>query len=724
LGKKSRARRQQKGGSSGISRRPPEGFAPLSISSTVERWALFVLLAVGLLLRAFYLIEYRSRSIFYGSLMLDAQVYDQWARRIADGLWAGGPVFYHAPFYPYLLALFYRFLGYHYAPIYLLQLLLGPVVLFLVYSLGRRCASPGAGLAAGYLLLLYPALPFFETKLMATTLAVTLSLLALLLLVQAWEETGLGRWLGAGAAIGVAALAHPASLILAPVFAVARLAATRRLRDAAALACGAMLAVAPATLHNLAAGGGFVLISSQGGITFLQGNSPASRGLYRPVPGFSGSPLTQEEEEKALAEKAVGHPLQAAGVSGYWFRKGLDGIREQPGRYLELLELKFIRLVSSHEYSTEYSLDLERKQIVTLRLFGVPFGLLVSGAAAAIFLGRQYLPRLVPVYLYLLATLAPPMIFYVSSRYRIAAVPALAILAGVTVERLAARFRAGALGDALPATAGILLAGAATLVPYQRDHLFQEANVHYNVGNLYYDQGDYPRAIREYEQALEVNDFEYYRINLGNALVRTGRLEEAIDQYRRVASRNPRFAKAHIQWAKALVQQGHTEEAREQYGKALALGVRNSDLEAKLGGAASATSPQEEIDAIRRAITTDPTNASLHNNLGIALQKVGRTEEAEEEYRKASSLDSRYEKSHFNLGLLLENRGLLDEALAEYEAAAGLSPGYVRAHLKAASILLNRGAGSRAREHFLAVLKVEPENAEARDGLQRARGRP
>src|SRR5262249_37749476 len=155
-------------------------------------------------------------------------------------------------------------------------------------------------------------------KIMATTFSLFLSTLALAALVEAWERGGLPLWAAGGALIGLAALASPMSLLLAPIFGIGALLHTRRAHEAAALAVGTILAVAPATLHNLSAGGGWVLISSQGGITFYQGNTPSSRGLYQTVEGFTGSPLTQSEEERIIAEKAGGHPLRAPEVSGFW----------------------------------------------------------------------------------------------------------------------------------------------------------------------------------------------------------------------------------------------------------------------------------------------------------------------------------------------------------------------------------------------------------------------
>jgi tetratricopeptide (TPR) repeat protein len=179
------------------------------------------------------------------------------------------------------------------------------------------------------------------------------------------------------------------------------------------------------------------------------------------------------------------------------------------------------------------------------------------------------------------------LLFYVSSRYRIAAVPTLAVLAAVTLERLAARFQARGALEALPIALPILIATGLTLIPYGRDHLFQEANVHYNAGNLFYDRGDYDTAIEEYRQALQVSDFEFYRINLGNALTRKKRFGEAVEQYRLAAQKKPRFAKTYVQWAKALALQGNLGEARQIYQRATQLGARNAEVEAMLGGSAT-----------------------------------------------------------------------------------------------------------------------------------------
>ena len=66
-----------------------------------ESW-FWVVMVVAALLRLMYLFDYSANSIFWSSMMLDAEVYDQWARSITGGDWLGGEdVYTLPPLYPY-----------------------------------------------------------------------------------------------------------------------------------------------------------------------------------------------------------------------------------------------------------------------------------------------------------------------------------------------------------------------------------------------------------------------------------------------------------------------------------------------------------------------------------------------------------------------------------------------------------------------------------------------
>lgn len=97
-------------------------------------------------------------------------------------------------------------------------------------------------------------------------------------------------------------------------------AAQRRgsLAGAAALGCGLVLAIAPATLRNQWVTGEFTLISSQAEITLFHGNNPDGYGLFASGGANSGNPLTQSADQRRIAEQAAGRPLTQSEVGRCW----------------------------------------------------------------------------------------------------------------------------------------------------------------------------------------------------------------------------------------------------------------------------------------------------------------------------------------------------------------------------------------------------------------------
>ncbi len=62
----------------------------------------------------------------------------------------------------------------------------------------------------------------------------------------------------------------------------------------------------------------------------------------------------------------------------------------------------------------------------------------------------------------------------------------------------------------------------------------------YNQGNSYYENGNYPAAITEYQNALISAPSSYIYYNLGNAYFKNGQLGQAIINYRRARFLDPR----------------------------------------------------------------------------------------------------------------------------------------------------------------------------------------
>ncbi|HEY8773937.1 MAG TPA: tetratricopeptide repeat protein [Gaiellaceae bacterium] len=88
----------------------------------------------------------------------------------------------------------------------------------------------------------------------------------------------------------------------------------------------------------------------------------------------------------------------------------------------------------------------------------------------------------------------------------------------------------------------------------------------------------------------------------------------------------------------------------------------------KKGMAAQATVPLEK--AKRRA----PDKASIRESLGIAYFRIGRYDEAAEEFRAILELSPTDDYAHYALGRCLEKQGKATEANGHYKLARSLRP--------------------------------------------------
>ena len=111
------------------------------------------------------------------------------------------------------------------------------------------------------------------------------------------------------------------------------------------------------------------------------------------------------------------------------------------------------------------------------------------------------------------------------------------------------------------------------------------------------------------------------------------------------------------------------------------------------------------IFQLEKAVSLAPEVAGIHFNLGGAYYGRGRVADAEREFRLALELDPDHARSHWFRGLCLERLGRLDEALEEFKWVRQHSPGTREARSAQEEIeaigLLSQGNG--AGESHMAV---------------------
>ncbi|HTQ79253.1 MAG TPA: tetratricopeptide repeat protein, partial [Thermoanaerobaculia bacterium] len=208
-----------------------------------------------------------------------------------------------------------------------------------------------------------------------------------------------------------------------------------------------------------------------------------------------------------------------------------------------------------------------------LRLPLLEFGGAAHLAAVGVLLARRRLAPFAPALVFTLAWCASTVVFFLFSRYRLPAVPALLLLGALPVAEGMEAWRSGVRPRAL-ALAGVFL--AALLLPHLAGYGPRLDLVHYNLARLAEDRGAPAEAAAHYREALKSNpaDFLSY-LNLGNLAARSGDLPAALGLYARAATLEPRSDDAQSNLGGAYLALGRLPEASEHLDRALRLNPQN-----------------------------------------------------------------------------------------------------------------------------------------------------
>jgi len=215
---------------------------------------------------------------------------------------------------------------------------------------------------------------------------------------------------------------------------------------------------------------------------------------------------------------------------------------------------------------------------------------------------------------------------------------------------------------------------------------------HTNLGVALNKAKKHEQAIRHFQAALHLSpNFVRAHNNWGVALNDLGRQEEAISHYQTALHLNPNFVRAHNNWGVALNGLGRHEDAINHYQNVLRLeskDIINHDMAGfypssdyinacyNLGVAFYDMGQYEEaISHYRTALSLDPDHIEAHYNLGLVFYKTEQYQSSINHYRNAVSLNTDHIDAHYNLGLVFYKTGRYEQAISHYQAALRLKPG-------------------------------------------------
>ena len=369
----------------------------------------------------------------------DEQEYLALARSLQDGRGlhyppdhetGTAPRFGRAPGYPAFLAVIGTPPDPAAAParVKIVQAILGAVAVWMIGWIALLAAGARAGVIAAWIAAFYPPLVWTPAYVFSESLFMPIALGCVMLLAAARTRADAERSPRAGGALTVAAgliagaaiLVRPAMIVFLPIAAL-WFVGRKKWSLALAFCVSAAAVVTPWTLRNAKEYGRFVLVASEGGVTFWTGNHPLAIGEG----DLAANPQIKQAE---VAFREAHGGLTPEELEPLYYRDALAHIAGNFGWWLGLLGRKafytFVPIGPSYTlHSIPYRLGSTLPYLVLAPLALIGFTRLVRRGGAA-----------TPLLLLAVAVVITALIFFPQERFRIPVIdPTVIVCASVVL---------------------------------------------------------------------------------------------------------------------------------------------------------------------------------------------------------------------------------------------------------------------------------------------------
>ena len=209
--------------------------------------------------------------------------------------------------------------------------------------------------------------------------------------------------------------------------------------------------------------------------------------------------------------------------------------------------------------------------------------------------------------------------------------------------------------------------------------------------------------------------------HLGLVLIQAGDDEAGIASLREAVRIGPDYAEARANLGAALTPT-NAEEAIRELEKAVVLAPASVMAQFNLAlayGASGTAGHAKEIQQLRKVIELAPAFARAHLALGKALLRDGKVSDAVAALQEASRLDSNSGEARYQLGLALARAGRSEEAKVELQKGRDLVAADDRNQRAALDVAEGRAAMEKgdleqAATKFRRAIELRPDSPEAR----------
>ena len=311
----------------------------------------------------------------------------------------------------------------------------GAATVGVIGFLGREVVGPRVGIIAASIAAFYPNLWLLDGSVLAETLAVLCTAVALLLSYRAWRRPSVLIFVGIGIACGLAALTRSELILLVPLL-LAPLAllapAPDRRRRLTVLGAGigaAIIVISPWVVLNLTRFREPEFLSTQSGLLLVSSNCDS---VYKGRISYYDSACTEK-----IRKRLVPDTLDQSEGDVIYRREGLQYIADHKAEALKAVVARIGSIVGLYEPQSQ----LEIEAFIDLRPFGWArvglysfYTLAVLSIAGAVVQRRR---RDTPVF----PLLVPPVIVivtvavgYATTRFRATAEISVVVLAAIAID--------------------------------------------------------------------------------------------------------------------------------------------------------------------------------------------------------------------------------------------------------------------------------------------------
>jgi tetratricopeptide (TPR) repeat protein len=222
---------------------------------------------------------------------------------------------------------------------------------------------------------------------------------------------------------------------------------------------------------------------------------------------------------------------------------------------------------------------------------------------------------------------------------------------------------------------------------------------------------------------------------LAMTYLKKGMLDQAIEQYEKIAAAHPKADKIHYNLGMLYSQRGDTDRAAAEYEKEIAVDGSFPAAYNNLGRILFEQGNMYKAEkTFKRALKLDPRYVHALNNLGLVYMEEGYVKKAIGEFEKVLEIDPKYEgavrnlalaqdmidkpaETYNRLGQIYYNQGNLNKAEQQFEKALTYDSKYTVALGNLGVINLRKGNYTKSISLFKEALAIAPEDPAARQHL-------